>query len=84
MNLLEKSEFPMSRDQIAKELDDEPIKISKRIRILLKHKEIKCVELDRYQSAKLLKWDIPIRRTRFYYIAVSIDLIKKWQNPTTK
>ena len=78
MNLLEKSEIPMSNTQIAEELDDNPINTSKKIRILLEHKEIKCIELDRYQAAKLLNWKIPIRRTRFYYIEIRSKIIKEW------
>lgn len=68
----------MSRNQIADEIKDEPINVSKVIRTLLKHKEIKCVELDRYQAAKLLDWGIPIRRTRFYYVEIKSREIKKW------
>ena len=58
----------MSNTQIAEEVKDKPVNTSKVLRILLKHKEVKCIELDRYQAAKLLKWKVPIRRTRFYYI----------------
>ena len=69
----------MSNTQIAKELDDDPINTSKKIRILLKHKEIKCVEMDRHQAAKLLNWKNPIRRTRFYYLSINIKVIKKFK-----
>ena len=58
----------MSNTQIAEEVKDKPVNTSKVLRILLKHKEVKCIELDRYQAAKLLKWKVPIRRTRFYYV----------------
>ena len=64
----------MSNTQIAKELGDNPINTSKKIRILLKHKEIKCVELDRHQAARLLDWKVPIRRTRFYYVSARIKI----------
>ena len=79
INVLEKADKPMSRTQIAKELDDSPITISNVIKVLLKHEEIKCIELDRYQSAKLLNWKNPIRRTRFYYVGIKFKGGKKWQ-----
>lgn len=76
--VLEKSEVPMSRDQIAKKIDELPVNVSKIINLLLKHKDIKCVEMDRYQSAKLLNWINPIRRTRFYYVEIKLSEMKKW------
>ena len=79
IKVLEKSEVPMSNGQIAKELNDMPINVSKKIRLLLKHKEIKCIEVDRYNAAKLLDWKFPIRRTRFYYVEIKMEKIKKWQ-----
>ena len=69
----------MSRDQIAEEIKDKPVNISKVLKILLKHQEIKCIEVDRYQAAKLLNWKIPIRRTRFYYVEIKLKDIEKWQ-----
>ncbi len=68
LKVLEKTDKPMSNTQIAKEVKDKPENTSKVLRTLLKHKEVKCIELDRYQAAKLLKWKVPIRRTRFYYV----------------
>ena len=76
--ILENSDVPLNRTQIADLLNEAPEYISKIIGILLKHQDIKCIELDRYQSAKLLGWDIPIRRTRFYYVNVKKGEIKKW------
>ena len=64
----------MSNTQIAKELNDDPINTSKKIRILLKHKEIKCIELDRHKAAKILNWKVPIRRTRFYYLSAMMKI----------
>lgn len=68
----------MSVIQVAEELNDKPMNISKKIRLLLEHNEIKCIELDRFQAAKLLNWEIPIRRTRFYYIEIKLEDIKEW------
>ena len=68
LKVLEKTDKPMSNTQIAKEVKDKPENTSKVLRTLLKHREVKCIELDRYQAAKLLKWKVPIRRTRFYYV----------------
>ncbi len=79
IRVLEKSKVPMSMNQIAKELNDLTINVCKKIRLLLKHKEIKCIELDRHQAAKLLNWKVPIRRTRFYYLGIKPKEIKKWQ-----
>ena len=69
----------MSANQVAEELNDKPVNVSKKIKLLLEHREIKCVELDRYQSAKLLNWENPIRRTRFYYVEIKSQEIKEWQ-----
>ncbi len=77
LKVLEKSDKPLNRTQIAKELNDDPRTISKVIRVLLKHKEINCIELDRYQSAKLLEWKVPIRRSRFYYTGNKYEKCKK-------
>lgn len=79
IEVLEKSKVPMSMNQIAKELNDLPTNVCKKIRLLLKHKEIKCIELDRHQAKKLLNWKVPIRRTRFYYLEIKLTKIKKWQ-----
>lgn len=79
IHVLEKSSVPMSTNQIAKALKDNCENISKVLRVLLFHKEIKCVELNRYQTAKIMGWNQPIRRTRFYYIEIKSKEIKEWQ-----
>ena len=79
IKVLEKSKVPMSMNQIAKELNDITINVCKKIALLLKHKEIKCIEVDRHQTAKLLNWKVPIRRTRFYYLEIKPKEIKRWQ-----
>jgi len=68
LEILKKHRKPVSRRQIAEELKDDPIKISKSLAKLLLAKEIKCIELDRYQTAKILKLKRVHRRTRFYYL----------------
>ena len=78
MKVLDKSKVPLSNAQIAEQVNDKPINTSKVIATLLKHKEIKCMELDRYQTAKLLNWKVPIRRTRFYYTEIKLEDIKQW------
>lgn len=67
MDVLKESKTPLSRSQIAELLDSQPIKVSITLRTLLKYKDIECVELDRFQAAKVLGWKVPIRRVRFYY-----------------
>lgn len=68
IKILEKNKKPMSRSQIAEGLELDPIKVSHILRILLKHNDIKCFELDRFQAAQYLDRDRPHRRTRFYYL----------------
>ncbi len=67
LEVIEGSEKPLSRSQIAEALDCDPISISHLIKVLLKHYEIKCIELDRKKAAKMLGRK-PKRRMRFYYI----------------
>lgn len=73
LEVLEKSDTPMSRAQIAEALDISNIMVSRTLQVLLKHEEIKCIELDRFQAAKLLNWEVPIRRTRFFYLEEKED-----------
>lgn len=68
LEVLRKHDKPISRRQIAEELNDDPIKISKALAKLLVVKEIKCIEMDRYQTAKMLGVKRIHRRTRFYYL----------------
>jgi|TARA_B100000315_G_scaffold110119_1_gene100982 hypothetical protein len=67
IDVLQKSNKPLSRSQIAKILKVNEVLISRILNTLLKFDEIKCIELDRHQVAQLLGWDSPWRRTRFYY-----------------
>ena len=68
LEVLEKYKEPISRKEIAEELDCDPVKVSKALALLLTSGDIKCIELDRYQTAKRLGLKSPRRRTRFYYI----------------
>lgn len=68
LEILRKHKKPISRRQIAIELKDDPIKISKALAKLLLSREVKCIELDRYQTAKIFGLKHPLRRTRFYYL----------------
>ncbi|MHA1481988.1 MAG: hypothetical protein ACTSQA_00945 [Candidatus Heimdallarchaeaceae archaeon] len=58
----------MSRSQIAEAVGQDPVPVSKLIRILLRYNEIKCIELDRHQAADYLNMKRPFRRMRFYYV----------------
>jgi len=68
IDCLKKHKVPIARAQIAKETGYNPIKVSHLIKRLLINKEVKCTELDRHQSARVLGMDRPFRRTRFYYV----------------
>jgi DNA-binding MarR family transcriptional regulator len=65
---LEKHDKPISRKQIAEEIDYDVVKVSHLIKKLLNKNEIKCIELNRIQAGKMLGLDRPFRRTRFYYV----------------
>ncbi len=65
---MKKSDVPLNRPQIANLLGVSVIEVSKSLNRMLKFKDIECIELDRYETAKLLKWDAPWRRSRFYYV----------------
>lgn len=67
LNVLDKSKKPLTRSQIAQELNKEPTIISREIRMLLKFKEIKCIEIDRFMAGKFLGKDCAFRRMRLYY-----------------
>lgn len=67
IDVLKKSNKPLSSLQIAELLGETPIKVSIRLRALLKFKDIECIELDRFEAARVLGWDRPVRRIRFYY-----------------
>jgi|TARA_Y100000034_G_scaffold103583_1_gene129345 hypothetical protein len=67
MNLLKKSEIPLSRSQIAEKLNINKVLTSRILNSLLRFDEVKCIELNLHQVAELLKWKSPWRRTRFYY-----------------
>ena len=67
---MKKNDKPMSRSQIAESLQIEKVDVSKILKQMLKFKDVECIELDRYEAAKLLGWDSPWRRTRFYYIPI--------------
>ena len=69
MNVLTESDKPLSRSQIAEKLGISDTDVSKILRRMLKYKDIECIELDRYETARLLKWDAPWRRSRFYYVS---------------
>lgn len=54
--------------QICKDLELPANVVSKNLRVLLRYKEIKCIEMDRFKTAKLTKSINVRRRTRFYYV----------------
>ena len=68
IKLLEKKKEPLSRTEIANILKRTPISVSKTLRVLLKHDEIKCIEIDRIVAYEKYK---PKKRMRLYYYDLS-------------
>jgi DNA-binding MarR family transcriptional regulator len=68
IEVLEKHNKPISRRQIAEELDWEVVKVSHLIKRMLANGSVKCIELDRFQSGKMLGMNRPFRRIRLYYL----------------
>lgn len=70
INILQKAKKPMSRTEITiilqeKILKQEAIKVSHLIQKMLKHNEIKCMEINRKQAIKHYGCK---RRMRIYYV----------------
>jgi hypothetical protein len=69
LRILEKNKRPMSRLEITNELEIYDItSISKTIRKLLLHNEIKCKEISRTEAKELFGDKAPYRRMRLYYL----------------
>jgi len=66
--VLKKHNKPLTRTQIAQELNENPCKISKSLRVLLKYNEIKCIEISRIEAQKLFNNVNYKRRLRLYYL----------------
>lgn len=64
INVLKKNKKPMSRGEIAKELKQAGSLISHSIKRLINARDIKIVELNRYQAMELYHCK---RRMRIYY-----------------
>jgi repressor of nif and glnA expression len=65
IDVLEKIKRPMSRGEIAKELNDEGSHVSHSIARLIKGRCIKIIEIDRNEALKRYKCK---RRMRLYYV----------------
>ena len=72
LEFLEKCSEPMSAKEIAEAIEDDYYKVCKRIRRLLKFKEIRCIELSQQQALRRYeKKGVVIelkRRMRLYFI----------------
>lgn len=68
IKVLEKHKKPISRREIASELNINPRIVSHHIQKLLFHNEIKCIEIDRNQAREYFKENLPSRRMRLYYL----------------
>ena len=65
IDFLKKQKKPVGRIDIAKKLKESPTKVSDHIRRLLKHDEIKCIEISRAHALEHYNCK---RRMRLYYI----------------
>ena len=65
LDLLEKEGKPLGRIEIAFKLNCRPEHVTSRLTLLLKYKEIKCIEIDRIEAKKRFNAK---RRMRLYYI----------------
>lgn len=65
IDVLKKSGKPLSRSEIAKELNADKILVSHSINRLIYARDIKVIEIDRHQALKLYRCK---RRMRLYYI----------------
>lgn len=65
IELLKKQDKPLGRTEIAKLLKQRPEKITKFIKILIKHREIKFVEIDRFEAK--IRFNAR-RKMRIYYV----------------
>lgn len=62
----------MSARQIANAIDEDFAAVCKCLRKMLKYHEVKYIELDRFQSCKILGENYTSRRMRFFF-SINID-----------
>jgi hypothetical protein len=65
INVLRKNKRPMSRGEIAKELGHDETLVSHSIKRMVKGRDIKTIELNRYQA---MDWYHCKRRMKIYYV----------------
>lgn len=65
INLLEKSNVPLSADEIAKTLEVSCVHILRGLKKMLEYNEIECIELDKMIAYKFYKCK---RKMRLYYV----------------
>jgi len=72
LDVLQKHKKPLSCSEISELLDSETptdrIKINHACKIMLEHKEIKVIEIDRFQAKIRFGKNAPYRRLRLYYV----------------
>lgn len=72
MDILEKHNKPLSCSEIAELLNAETqtdrMKINHAIKIMFEHKEIKVLEIDRFEAKIRFGKNAPYRRLRLYYV----------------
>jgi len=68
IEVLKKHKKPISRREIAIELNISGCNVSHQLKKLLYHNEIKCIEINRNQAKEYFKENVPSRRMRLYYL----------------
>lgn len=67
LDLLQKKKEPLSRSQIAEQLNQDPIKVSHLLCKLIDTNEISFKEFDRHKASEMNNVTV-YRRTRFYFV----------------
>jgi len=71
LSILEKSDKPLARIDIAKLLNKNPVIISHAITQLIKFHEINFIEIDRIEAMKLYKCK---RTMKLYYVSTNLNI----------
>lgn len=67
VDFLKTCDKPVSRKQIADDLEWDPIRVSRILKILVKYKEVSFIEHDQKSASQLVGY-ILTRRTRFFFL----------------
>ena len=68
LRVLEKKKEPLSCSEICEVLEAEIVVINRALARLLKHNEIKAMEISRFEAKMRWGEKAPLRRVRLYYV----------------